>query len=179
MPLLTRKTDYALLALASMAKAENEAISARALADSVELPLPVLRNLLKLLATQGLLRSTRGTKGGYRLARPAREISIATVVEAVEGPIRLLQCCPGPDGSPSETCRLEDTCAIRDNVRRVHDGLIGYLAQVTLAELASEQSEVLTSSASTRPPTSITSVSASAYARPTQTAETAQGSHSR
>ncbi len=176
MPLLTRKTDYALLALASMARAEDEAISARALADAVELPLPVLRNLLKLLACQGLLRSTRGTKGGYQLARPAREISIAAVVEAVEGPIRLLTCCSGPDGSPSEACRLEDTCAIRDNVRRVHGSLLRHLQEVTLAELASEQSGVLTSSASTRPPTSITSVSASAYARPTRTTE---GSHSR
>ncbi len=136
--LLTRKTDYALVALAGLARQPERYQSARDLAAQLHLPLPVLRNILKVLAAQGLLLSTRGPSGGYRLARDSSRISLGEVVEAIEGPVQLLTCCP-----PLETdeqggrCRLEDSCQIKGKVRLVHESLMRFLHQVTLTQIAS------------------------------------------
>ena len=131
--LLTRKTDYALVALAGLARQER-ASSARDLAAQLHLPLPVLRNVLKVLATEGLLASTRGPSGGYRLAQPAHEITLARIVEAIEGPVQLLSCCPaGSDEVPR--CRYEDSCHIKGNVQAVHVRLMGFLNEVTLDQI--------------------------------------------
>jgi Rrf2 family protein len=138
--LFTRKTDYALVALAGLAHAGSAGASARELADSLHLPLPVLRNILKCLAAHGLLTSSRGPSGGYRLARKPDEITLAHVVDVIEGPVQLLRCCPVPAGQEPR-CQLEDSCWIKSNVQRVHDGLMGYLNGVTLAEITSNRFE--------------------------------------
>ena len=88
MLLLTRKTDYALLALASLARQTPAGASARGLAERLSLPLPVLRNILKQLTSRGVLKSTRGTRGGYRLARSPEQITLAQLLAATEGPSR-------------------------------------------------------------------------------------------
>lgn len=141
MLLITRKTDYALLALASLANLEPLGISARALAERLHLPLPVLRNILKQLASRGVLKSTRGTKGGYRLAKPPSEISLAELVEAIEGPLRLTRCCPTPENETEFECKLEETCIIQMNVRKVHARLMEFLDEVKLAEIAAPSNE--------------------------------------
>ncbi len=134
--LLTRKTDYALVALAGLARRGGNAASARDLADQFDLPLPVLRNILKVLATQGLLTSSRGPSGGYRLARLPREISLAEIVTAIEGPVQLVKCCPTGSDEMDHACRLEDSCLIKLNVGLVHDRLMGFLHEVTLDQIA-------------------------------------------
>ena len=85
--LFTRKTDYALVALAGLAHEDAAPASARDLAEQFHLPLPVLRNILKLLTMHGLLISTRGPNGGYRLAREPRKITLRQVIEVIEGPL--------------------------------------------------------------------------------------------
>ncbi len=140
MLLLTRKTDYALLALASLARQAPSGASARGLAERLSLPLPVLRNILKQLTSRGLLKSTRGTKGGYRLARPPQQITLAQLLEAIEGPMRLARCCSVPEGEEERECQLEESCLIRGNMRRVHASLMQFLDEVTLAQLAEEES---------------------------------------
>jgi Rrf2 family protein len=132
--LFTRKTDYALVALAGLARRNHGSSSARDLADELKLPLPVLRNILKLLTTHGLLVSSRGPSGGYQLARPAGEISLARVIEIIEGPIHLVRCCSPTEGDEPQ-CQIVDSCLIKGNVRRVHESLIDFLNRVTLAEL--------------------------------------------
>ncbi|MHC4217984.1 MAG: RrF2 family transcriptional regulator [Planctomycetota bacterium] len=135
--LFTRKTDYALVALAGLARRNHGSLSARDLADELSLPLPVLRNILKLLTTHGLLVSSRGPSGGYQLARPPRDISLAQVIEVIEGPVQLVRCCTTTDdGEPR--CSLVDSCLIKGNVRKVHESLIEFLNRVTLAELTPE-----------------------------------------
>ena len=134
--LLTRKTDYALVALAGLARSGDDAASARDLAYQYNLPLPVLRNILKVLATHGLLTSSRGPTGGYRLARLPREISLAEIVTAIEGPMQLVTCCPTGSDAMDHACQLEDSCLIKLNVGRVHDRLIGFLHEVTLDQIA-------------------------------------------
>lgn len=132
--LFTRRTDYALVALAGLAREETPA-SARDLADQLNLPLPVLRNILKLLAAGGLLVSTRGPSGGYRLAREPGRITLGQVIEIIEGPVQLALCCPVA-GDEDPRCRLEESCLIKANVRKVHQRLMSFLDDVTLDELA-------------------------------------------
>ena len=138
MLLLTRKTDYALLALASLARQTPTSASARSLAERLKLPLPVLRNILKQLTSRGVLKSTRGTQGGYQLARSPDQITLAQLLETIEGPVRLARCCSVPEGKDEDKCRLEESCLIRGNMRRVHAGLMQYLDAVTLTQLAEE-----------------------------------------
>lgn len=145
MLLLTRKTDYALLALASLANLEPQGTSARELAEKLHLPLPVLRNILKQLASRGVLKSTRGTKGGYRLAKSPGEISLAELVTAIEGPMRLTRCCPSSDNGDESGCKLEETCIIQMNVHKVHARLMEFLDQVKLSEIAAPSEEELKS----------------------------------
>jgi Rrf2 family protein len=136
--LLTRKTDYALVSLAGLARLGGEAASARDLAEQLHLPLPVLRNILKELATHGLLVSSRGPSGGYRLAKPAHDISLAEIVEVIEGPVQLLTCCSGDGDEAVSRCRIEDSCMIKLNVGRVHERLMGFLHDVTLDQIVPE-----------------------------------------
>jgi Rrf2 family protein len=132
--LFTRKTDYALVALAGLTRRNHGASSARDLADELKLPLPVLRNILKLLTSQGVLVSSRGPSGGYQLARPPREITLAEVISVIEGPVQLVRCCSAAQEEPE--CQLVDSCQIKGNVRKVHESLMDFLNRVTLAHLA-------------------------------------------
>lgn len=140
---LTRKTDYALVALAGLASDPPAAVSAHDLAERWRLPLPALRNILKDLARAGLLTSTQGINGGYRLARPAERITLAEVVDAIEGPVRLAVCCATPEGEQAEACRLEDSCRVKGAVRQVHQRLVEYFSRVTLADLLAEQAPAI------------------------------------
>lgn len=133
---LTRKTDYALVALTGLACARGESISARDLSDRLSLPTPALRNILKTLANARLLRSTQGPFGGYELAKPAEQITIESVVEAIEGPIALARCCSDEHGGQAEHCRLEDSCMIKGAVRELHMRMRRFLRDTTIADLA-------------------------------------------
>lgn len=139
---LTRKTDYALVALAELASAEGvrggesgrSGVSARELAERSDAPPAVLRNLLKSLASAGILESERGSRGGYRLARSAGSVSVAEVVEAVEGPVRLASCCGGA-GDGVEGCGIEDRCRVRSAVRLLNARVHEMLRATSIADL--------------------------------------------
>lgn len=133
---LTRKTDYALVALAVLSKA-SAPLSARALADKAHLPRPVLRNILKELTRGGILNSTQGAAGGYSLARPASDISLAEVVHQIDGPVRIARCCPIEAGHDEQKCRLEDSCMIKSSVRQLHETVMRVLAGVSIEQIAS------------------------------------------
>lgn len=136
---ISRKTDYALVALAGLVSDGRAGMSAHGLAQRLRLPFPALRNILKALTHHGLLISAKGSRGGYRLARSPEEITLAEVIRAVEGPPRLTLCCSiGPDGQEDHQCYLEDSCRIKRSVRTVHHNLLEFLARVTLAQIASD-----------------------------------------
>ncbi len=136
---LTRKTDYALIALTHLAHDGQNCCSAREIAKRYGLPLPLLMNLLKLLAQKGLTRSARGPRGGYTLAIPAGQISLDDIIRAVEGPIHLVQCIEhrhdDAEHGHSE-CELVACCPVRSPVHRIHDRLVEFLKGVTLADIA-------------------------------------------
>ena len=96
---LSNLADYAVVTMAAAARHCGGArTSAAELAAETGLPAPTVQKVVSKLSAAGLLRSIRGAKGGLQLARPAAAITLADIVEAVEGPIALTACVEGIDG---------------------------------------------------------------------------------
>jgi len=129
---LSSMADYAVVTMAAAARNCGGArVSAARLAEATGLPAPTVQKLVSRLTAAGLLRSARGAHGGLKLARPAAAISLADIVEAVEGPIALTSCLDG-----GHDCSLEGACAVRPHWPVVNAALRGALAQVPLTRLA-------------------------------------------
>lgn len=135
---LTRKSDYALVALSHLARHNGNVSSAREISDIYRVPLPILMNILKTLTRHRMIESVRGARGGYRLALLPREITLQMVVHAMEGPVRLFPCASGSDGAAG-TCTQESWCPIAGPAKRVSGRLQEFLGGVTLEEIADEQ----------------------------------------
>ena len=141
---LTKKTDYALIAMSRLVADPEGVHSARRIAEDFGVPLPLLMNILKQLSASGIIRSTRGARGGYVLARPAEKITLADLIVALEGPMRLSQCSGRHgEGAGEGGCRLEESCPIQGPLQRVHERLREFLQNVTLAEIVSGRVEVM------------------------------------
>jgi len=112
--------DYAVVVMAAAARHCGGArVSAIQLAEETGLPAPTVQKLVSRLAGAGLLRSSRGFGGGLKLARPAAAITVADIVEAVEGPIALTSCVE----SGRHDCTLEGACTVRPHWSLVNDAL--------------------------------------------------------
>ncbi len=132
---LSSMADYAVVVMAAAARHCGGArVSAVQLAEETGLPAPTVQKLVSRLAGAGLLRSSRGVGGGLKLARPAAAISVADIVEAVEGPIALTACVE----HGRHDCTLEGACAVRPHWPLVNEALRGALAGVPLTRLASD-----------------------------------------
>lgn len=135
---LTKRTEYALIALCHLARQPGETVSARELARRYAIRLPLLMNVLKILNRKGLVRSSRGANGGYQTAVAPEKLSLARVAEAIEGPMRLVKCVSAAaDGVAS--CELIGTCPVRQPVLRVHEHLTEFLSGVSIAALAFDE----------------------------------------
>ena len=131
---LSHLADYAVVLMTAAARREpGERLSATALAEETGVPLPTAQKLMGQLAGAGLFDSVRGAGGGFALARPAGEISLADIVEAVEGPIAMTMCS-NSDG-PSE-CALDAHCRVKPHMGVVGNAVRGALHAVSLTELA-------------------------------------------
>ena len=125
--------DYAVVTMSAAARHCGGArVSAAELAQETGLPAPTVQKLVSRLTAAGLLRSIRGAGGGLQLARPAAAISLADIVEAVEGPIALTACVE----QGRHDCALERSCSVRPHWTVVNEALRGALAQVPLSRLA-------------------------------------------
>ena len=133
---LTRKTDYALVALAEMARQQSSPASARVLANRLRVPQRLLTNVLSKLTHHGLVSSVRGVNGGYSLAKPAEEITLRELIEAVEGPVKLARCCNPDLADDGRSCKRVDLCLNRESLQRMHDSFRRYLDQITLKDIA-------------------------------------------
>jgi FeS assembly SUF system regulator len=130
---LTSLADYAVVVMAAAARRPaGTRLSAGLLAGETGVPLPTAQKLMGRLAIAGLLQSARGTGGGFRLARPASGISLADIVEAVEGPIAMTNCAEGT----RHLCALEQNCQVKPHVAVVNGAVRGALQGVSLATLA-------------------------------------------
>ena len=130
---LSSMADYAVVTMCAAARHCGTArISAAELADEIGLPSPTVQKLVSLLSRAGLLRATRGAGGGLQLARPPAAITLADIVEAVEGPITLTPCVE----HGRHDCALESGCSVRPHWSIVNEALRGALAEVPLTRLA-------------------------------------------
>jgi len=127
---VTRLTDYATVVLTVLASEPDAVLSAAGLAERAGLEAPTVAKLLKPLAQAGLVEGFRGVNGGYRLARPAGDISLIEIVEAMEGPLGMTEC-----SIHAGTCGIEDHCGVRANWRRINDVVADALRGVTLAQM--------------------------------------------
>jgi FeS assembly SUF system regulator len=129
---LTHLADYAVVLMTAAARREPCArLSATDLAQDTGVPLPTAQKLMQQLASGGLLIGQRGAGGGYALARPANEITLADIVEAVEGPFAMTVCSEG-----RRDCALDAHCRVKPHMSVVGDAVRGALGAVSLQELA-------------------------------------------
>jgi Rrf2 family protein len=139
---LTKKADYSLIALKHFAAVRSASgspavsLSAKELAESSGIPLPLLSKLLQKLSKTGFLVSEYGTNGGYRLARDPREISALEVIRAIDGPIVLANCFTATIG-----CGHADRCTIRKPLRRIHEGILRLLDSVSIQDMLRDSEE--------------------------------------
>jgi Rrf2 family protein len=131
MTLLNRKVDYALLILSYLYR-RTEGGSAREIAARFELSRAFVANILKLLCGKRFVTSHRGVKGGYVLQRPAEEVTLAQLMEALDDSFHLAECNKATVG---ELCSLTHICPVRGAIGEVHRRIREVLGKVTLAEI--------------------------------------------
>jgi Rrf2 family cysteine metabolism transcriptional repressor len=134
MTLLSRKADYALLILSFLHRSPDGG-NARVIAEKFGLSRPFVANILKELSHKGFVTSHRGVKGGYALARPSRDVTLAEVLEAIEDGFKLTVCSSHGHDAADDPCDLEHTCPMKGPLADIHNRLMTVLRGVTLAEL--------------------------------------------
>lgn len=129
---LSSLADYAVVMMSAAARHCGHArINAAQLADETGIPLPTVQKLVSKLSAAGLLRSVRGAGGGFKLARPAAAVTLADIVEAIEGPIAMTACCE----TGKHDCGMEGSCSVQPHWRHVNNAVRGALAGVSLTSL--------------------------------------------
>jgi FeS assembly SUF system regulator len=131
---LSSLADYAVVMMSAAARhcGGVARLNATLLAEETGVPLPTVQKLVSRLSAAGLIESSRGTGGGFRLSRPAAAISLADIIEAVEGPIAMTACVE--DGR--HDCAIETSCRVKPHWNVVNGAVRGALAGVSLASLS-------------------------------------------
>lgn len=135
---INKLTDYAVVLLVDMARQDARAPGthrpAQQIAQETGVPLPTVSKVMKLLSKDGLVIATRGATGGYGLGQTATEITVAHMIQAVEGPIALTSCVE----SAEDDCGIESLCPMHGHWNRVNAAVHDALSSVTLAEMAAD-----------------------------------------
>lgn len=127
---ISKLTDYGTVMLAHLARNPDAVCSAADIAAHTGIALPTASKLLKALGRNGLVTSTRGANGGYRLARAAREISAAEIIDALEGPVSITEC-----SATNSHCDLEEACSVGNAWQRINVAIRNALQEVSLVDL--------------------------------------------
>jgi Rrf2 family protein len=131
---LSKKADYALMAMKHLAARQDQAsCSAREIAEAYEIPLELLAKVLQRLVRAKLLISVQGTRGGYRLSRGATAIPVAEVIQAVDGPLTVTAC-----SDDDQDCEQYSKCSIRDPLWKIRSRIVDALTAVSVADLNDE-----------------------------------------
>ena len=128
---LSRMIDYGVVILSQMACQRRDMATAPELAEATGLPAPTVSKVLKSLARSELVSSHRGVRGGYTLSCEPEDISVAAIIEALEGPVALTACVEASDAH----CRVESLCPIRGGWEKVNAAIRQSLEAVSLADL--------------------------------------------
>ena len=140
---ITTKTRYGMRAMVDLAlNGGRGALSSRIISWQQEVSVKYLELILSMLQNAGLARSHRGANGGHELARPATEINLREIFEALEGPGWLIECTDSP-----ETCHRSEFCVTREVWAKMHAAAMEVLETTTLQELSERASEKQGSSA--------------------------------
>ena len=132
---LSKKADYALMAVRHLAlQTEPTSTSAREIAEQYDIPIELMAKVLQRLVRAGLLISTQGTRGGYTLSRPSSVISVADVIQAIDGPLTVTAC-----STDKVDCEQYSKCSIRDPLWQIKERIVEALGTVTIAEMANDQ----------------------------------------
>jgi len=139
---LSQRTRYALKAMVRLARTpEGEPVQIATLAESEDIPRKFLEIILVELKRQNLVQSLRGKRGGYRLARPAEQITFGEVIRITEGPLALVPCVSRTAYRPCEDCKDETACAINRVMAMVRDETARILDATTLADVINAPAE--------------------------------------
>lgn len=130
---MTKQADYGIVLLSQMAALPEHRFTAPELAQDTHLPLPMVSKILKILSRAGILQSHRGAKGGYSLAASPRELSVARLITALDGPIAFTECS---DDHTAGLCSQEASCRIRHTWQHINQAVRNALDAISLAELA-------------------------------------------
>lgn len=131
---LSKRADYGLIALKHLAvHGRQGSVSAKEIASCYGIPVPLMSKVLQTLSREGLLAAEHGTRGGYRLAREPRQISALEVIRAIDGPIILTSCF-----TEHGDCDQSDRCSVREPLRRVHEGILKLLENITITDMADD-----------------------------------------
>src|SRR3954462_3537490 len=131
---LSKKADYALMAMKHLTgRADVPSASAREIAEAYDIPVELMAKVLQRLVRRGLLVSHQGTRGGYRLPRATSTISVADIIQAIDGPLTVTAC-----STEAENCGQYAKCSIRDPLWRIKDRIIAALATCSLQEVSTE-----------------------------------------
>jgi FeS assembly SUF system regulator len=128
---ISKLTDYAIIVLGQMARDPGRTYAANELAEAAKVAMPTVSKILKALTRAEVLKSTRGVHGGYQLASPPGETSVARIIYALEGPIALTEC-----GLEHDPCQQSASCHIRGNWTAINRAIQTALEAVTLADMA-------------------------------------------
>jgi Rrf2 family protein len=135
---ISKKADYALMALQHMAAVQfgdvtpGRVVNTKEIAEEYNIPLELLAKVLQTLARHALIESHNGPKGGYALARRAHQITIAQILESIEGPLGITDCSHEKDG---EFCMQRENCQIRTPLLKVQDSIAQLLNNMTLQDM--------------------------------------------
>ncbi len=132
-----KMTDYSLVIMSSLAKSPTRLFRMEELASATQLGLSTVRKLMRMLVAAGLVRSERGAKGGYQLARLPETISIAQVVIAVEGPLAITECCDDDGG-----CELSGDCEVESHMPTLNHLIAKMMDTISLSDMISLSSGV-------------------------------------
>jgi FeS assembly SUF system regulator len=128
---ISRLTDYAVVLTTELAR-HRGAVAVSDLSIATDIPAPTVSKVLKSLAKYGVVVSSRGTNGGYRLSDEPDRIGIVRVIEAIEGPIAVTECA-----EEHTSCEHETSCGVRANWQRINRAVHDALAQITIADMTS------------------------------------------
>lgn len=134
---LSKKTDYALLALSYLVEVgQNRAANTKEIAEKFDIPVELLAKILQRLAKGGLIASTAGPTGGYRLARTPESISVGAVIAIVDGTPAIAQCFK----SEGAECEQREKCIIRNPLERINARILQMLDLISVAEIVRDDS---------------------------------------
>jgi FeS assembly SUF system regulator len=131
---LSKKADYALMAMKHLATDSDRHASARSIAQRYAIPLELMAKILQRLVRKGLLQSQHGMRGGYELARKPVAISVLEVIQAIDGPFKLTAC-----SANDRRCAQFRSCSVRDPLWQIGVRIVQVLRTLSISDLATEK----------------------------------------